>query len=233
MFLLKRLPSRRLELLFSLLLLLGCYGLIGLLQKQHTSELAFWLALLTLELLLPLVIGVLAAGLLAGDTALDILLTAHRPAWQVLAERLLFLTAVGVLTGGAGLLLSEGWGIMLPKDGVDRIFIWLSPMAFCLGLSSAVALLRGRMLDGILATMGMMGLSLIMLPLIPRGCAGNPAGTACAWWLASPIMTLGNAADAFWPLNRLTWLGAGLALLAISYILAQREEPLLHEVSTE
>lgn len=46
-------------------------------------------------------------------------------------------------------------------------------------------------------------------------------------------MTLGNAADAFWPLNRLTWLGAGLALLATSLILAQREEPLLHEVLTE
>jgi hypothetical protein len=233
MFLLKRLPSRRLELLFGLLLLLGCYGLIGVLQAQHIFEQASLLALLTLELLLPLTTGVLAAGLLAGDAALEILLTTHRPAWQVLAERILFLTAVGILAGGAGLLLSEGWGVMLPKDGADRIFIWLSPMVFCLGLSSTGALLRGRMLDGILATMGMMGMSLILLPLIPRGCAEDPAGTACAWWLASPIMTLGNATDAFWPLNRLTWLGAGLALLAISFILAQREEPLLHEVPTE
>jgi hypothetical protein len=233
MFLLKRMPTRRLELLFSLAVVLGMFGLVGVLQRSYAGELAYWLVLLILELILPIAIGTVAAGLLAGDPALDILLSAHRPGWQALVERMLFLGGVGILLGSTVLILAANWGIVLPKLGSDQIYIWLSPMVFCMGLSSAGALVRGRMLDGILLTIGVMGGSLIALTMIPRACAGNAPGEACAMWLLSPVMTLGNAGGAFWPLNRLLWLGLGASLIILSISLSKREEAILQEVASE
>jgi len=231
MLLIKRLPNRRVELFFQLLLVSGFIGLAGFLKSQWAGELAYWMALLTLELLLPVGTGLVGAGLLAGDPALDILLSAHRPAWQVLAERLLILGSIGFLSGSIALLLAQRWELMMPRTGTDQVFIWLSPMVLCMGLSSTVALLRGRMLDGVLATLGTMGTSLIALPQIPSLCAGSAQDADCMWWLASPLMTMGNPQSALWPLNRLIWLGLGVVLFALSLKLAQREEPLLHEVT--
>jgi hypothetical protein len=231
MLLIKRLPNRRVELLFQLLLVSGFIGLAGFLKSQWAGELAYWMAMLTLELLMPVGSGLVAAGLLAGDPALDILLSAHRPAWLVLVERLLIIGSIGFLSGSVALLLAQRWELMIPRSGTDQVFIWLSPMVFCMGLSSTVALLRGRMLDGVLVTFGAMGVSLIALPQIPNLCALSAQGADCLWWLASPLMTMGNPQAALWPLNRLIWLGLGAVLLALSLKLAQREEPLLHEVT--
>ena len=119
---------------------------VGALRQQ--MDLASLLALFTLELLLPLGMGLMAAGCLAGDPILEILLTAHRPAWQVLVERLAFLLALGGLLGWMALRLMESWQMPLPIRAEDRLFIWLSPLLFCLGLGSAIALLRGRTFDG-------------------------------------------------------------------------------------
>ena len=233
MLLLRRLPSRRVELLISLLLLLGCLALAGFLRDPYVNDAATLLILIILEVILPIGIGLLSAGLLAGDPALDLLLSAHRPAWQVLLERLLFLGAIGALFGSAALVAAERWALPLPKEGSARLYIWLSPVVFYMGLSSAVSLLRGRMQDGVLAVLGSMGVSVMLMSQIPRLCEGNLPGMPCIGWLASPMMTLGNPGDAYWPLNRLLWLGLGLALLALSLRLAQREEALLHEVSNE
>lgn len=223
--LIRRLPSRRLELGFCLGIVLGFFSLTWLTRQM--GDLNYWLGLISLEALLPLATGVVAAGLLAEDPVLEILLTAHRPAWQVLLERLVILTALGGLLGVSMMLAASRWGIAFPKDGVDRIFIWLSPMVFCLGLASAAALLRGRMLDGVLAVFIAFGASLLSPLQIQRLCAGHPAGTACAWWLACPTLTLASPLEPFWPHNRLLWLGLGVGLLAVSLVLAQREESLL------
>jgi hypothetical protein len=224
-FLFKRLPSRRLELVFCLGTVLGFFSLAWLTRQM--GDLNYWLGLITLEALLPLAVGVVAAGLLAEDPALEILLTAHRPAWQVMIERLVILAALGGLLGVSLTLAASKWGIAFPKDGVDRIFIWLSPMVFCLGLASAAALLRGRMLDGALAISIAIGASLLSPLQIQRLCAGRPEGTACAGWLPCPTLTLANPLEPYWPLNRLLWLGLGVGLLLASLFLAQREEPLL------
>lgn len=235
--LLRRLPSRRVELLISLLLLSGCLALAGFLRDPFAIEAAVLLILIILEVILPLAVGLLSAGLLAGDPALDILLSAHRPAWQVLLERLLFVGAIGALFGSAVWIAAERWALPLPQAGSARLYIWLSPMLFYMGLASAVSLLRGKMQDGVLAILGSMGVSVILLSQIPRLCAANPPGASdgspCIGWLASPMMTLGASGDAYWRVNRLLWLGLGLALLALSLRLAQREEPLLHEASNE
>ena len=231
--LLRWLPARRVELLVSLLLALGCFGLTGFLHEQSADEAALLLILVTLEIILPLAMGLLSAGLLAGDPALDLLLSAHRPAWQTLLVRLLFIGGVGVLLSSIALALVAYWDLALPKNGSAQIYIWLSPMVFYMGLSSAMALLRGRMMDGTLAALGVMGVSLMTVTQIPQLCAGNASGEPCIGWLTSPMMTLGNPADAYWPINRLFWLLIGVALLGLSLRLARREESLLHEMSKE
>lgn len=231
--LLKGLPYRRKELLAGLLLVTICFGLAGFMHAQGPEEFAQSLLLITLEIIIPLTIGSIAAGLLSGDPALDLLLCAHRPAWQTLLSRLLSIGIVGVVLCFSAIFLAAAWDLVLPADGADRLYIGLSPLVFYLGLSSAAALLRGRMMDGVLASLGVMGISLTLLLQIPQLCAANAPGAPCPAWLASPMMTLGNPVDAFWPLNRLVWLLLGLALLGLSLRLARREEALLQEVSTE
>ena len=230
---LRWLPFRRLELLVTLLLSLACLGLAAYVQAEMDERGAALIILITLEIILPMGMGLLAAGLLAGDPALDILLSAHRPAWQALLERLLFIAGAAVWVAWAALALASFWRLPLPKDGSAQLYIWLSPLVFNLGLAGAVSLLRGKMLDGALAVLGVMGASLMLLPQIPRLCAANPPTAPCIWWLVSPLMTLGNPGDAYWPLNRLLWLFVGLGLLALSRSLTRREEPLLHEVAAE
>lgn len=231
--LLKWLPSRRVELLFTLLVVAACFWAASFFESQHDLTVTALVMTITLEIVLPLGMGLMAAGLMANDPALDIVLSAYRPAWQALVERLLFIGGTGVLLGSAGLSLAALWDLPLSKEGSAQIYIWLSPMLFYLGVSSAVSLLRGRMLDGTLTTLGIMGLSLMLLVQIPLLCNGNAPGEPCIWWLASPIMTLGSPADVYWPVNRLLWLGLGAVLIYLSLRLTRREEPLLHEVSRE
>lgn len=224
--LLRRFPARRAELLGCLLVILGMLAGVGVLRMQIDT--ASLLALFTLELLLPLGMGLMAAGCLAGDPTLEILLTAHRPAWQVLVERLTFLLALGGLIGWLALRLFERWQLPLPIRVEDRLFIWLSPMLFCLGLGSAAALLRGRSLDGAMAVIAWMGGALVTVFFVTRSCAATPPGGFCIGWLFNPLATLGSGRGQVWAFNRLLWLSLGAGLLALSLYLARREEALLH-----
>ena len=224
--LLRRFPARRAELLGCLLVLLGMLAGVGALRMQ--MDLASLLALFTLELLLPLGMGLMAAGCLAGDPILEILLTAHRPAWQVLVERLAFLLALGGFIGWMALRLFERWQLPLPIRAEDRLFIWLSPLLFCQGLASAVALLRGRTLDGTVSVIALMGGALVTVSFVTHGCATTPPGGFCIWWLVNPLATLGGGLGHVWSFNRLLWLSLGVGLLVLSIYLARREEALLH-----
>lgn len=227
MILIRRLPVRRVELLFSLAAVLGSGSLVWV--ARPAGELSSWLALFILEALLPLAFGAVAAGLLAGDPAVELLLTAHRPAWVILAERLVYLLGVGGLTGLALHLTLRQWEVALPKESTDQLFIWLSPLVFCIGLGSAAALLRGRMLDGALAVILAVSAALLTLTQIPQLCPQASQQLACPGWLLSPTMTIGAAIDRYWGLNRLVWLAVGVGLLALSLRLARREEPLLQD----
>jgi hypothetical protein len=222
---LRRFPARRAELLGCLLILLCMLAGVGALRMQ--KDIAGLLSLFSLELLLPAGMGLMAASCLAGDPALEILLTAHRPAWQVLVERLIFLLALGGLLGWAALRLFERWQLPLPIRAEDRLFIWFPPLLFCLGLGSAASLLRGRALDGGMSVMALMGGALAGAPFVTRGCMATPPGGYCIGWLVNPLATLGGGLGQVWPLNRLVWLGLGVGLLALSIHLARREEALL------
>jgi len=207
--------------------------LVGLLHQA--GDLADLLDLATLEFILPLTLGLVAAGLLAGDPVIELLLTNQQPAWKVLLERVIYLFLVGAVLATILLVLSSRWQVPVPKESPDRLFIWLSPLAVCLGLGSAAALWRGRALDGVITVVIFMGGNLMLLSQIPRLCsttnnvgvsAANRGLGGCAWWLATPLMTLGNPVNGYWALNRILWLAVGVGLVVGSLFLARREEVL-------
>ena len=73
----KWLPVRRLELGLTTLFILGLLLVVRWTRDQQPGPVV---ALVTLEVLLPFAVGVTAAGLLAGDPALDLLLSVPQPA---------------------------------------------------------------------------------------------------------------------------------------------------------
>lgn len=223
----KALPGRRRE----VGLITGLIGgLVVLIWRIGTGGAG--IALLGLEVLLPLGPAIVAAGLLAEDPLLDLLLSVPQPARRTLGHRL----AV-VLGWGAGLSLSlqagAAWaGIALPRAGPTQTLIWVTPLILYTGLATAGALIRGRMLDGVTLALAVWTGSLLTLPLLRVACAEAPA-SGCLLALASPAMTQLLPTDPLWLLNRGLWLGVGSLLLSLGWVLTQQEERLLAAVGSE
>jgi hypothetical protein len=205
------------------MLVLGLLIPIWWTREQQTGPL---LALLMLELLLPLCVGAVAAGLLAGDPTLDLLLSAPQPLWRTLARRLAVVLGWGAVLG---LIVQGGidmWELPLAVQGLSKVLIWATPMLFLTGVATAGALVRGQVTDGLIAILAMLGWALFIMPYIRRVCAQAPS-EQCAAALVTPAMTLMRPLDRYWPLNRLIWLIAGLLLLAAGLALTSREERLV------
>jgi hypothetical protein len=219
----KLLPSRRLELLLATALVAGLLLLVWINRKG--AAVSSNLVLTLLEVLLPPMLGIIAAGLLANDPAIDLLLSVPQPAPRTLTYRLLILLGYGAIMNLIALWLVHLWKIELPIIGMRQSLIWLTPVLAMTGLASAAALVRGRMLDGMAAVLALWGVSIVLLPLVIRLCDG--AGTQrCALALAHPMMTTMRPNDPNWLLNRALWLGIGGASLIIGLWLARREEQL-------
>lgn len=220
---LRQLPRHRQELGLATLIVLGSLVPIRFYRNHQMGP---TLALLVLESLLPLAVSSVAAGLLAGDPALDLLLSVPQPAARTLAGRLAVVLACGGLLGITVQGLVGAWEILLPVRGWLRIWIWLTPTLLLTGISTAGALVRGRMVDGLVAVLSVWGGALLITPYIGQLCPPAPT-QRCAVALATPAMTLLRPGDPYWPLNRLIWLGVGLLLLVIGLALAGREERLV------
>ncbi len=82
-----------------------------------------------LELVFPVPVAVLASAAFAGDPAREVVCTAERPIWQIVASRLAIV--LGLLVAMA--LLFDGYlavlNIPLPGDGgwLEQQLVWLSP----------------------------------------------------------------------------------------------------------
>jgi hypothetical protein len=224
---LKHLPGRRLELGLTTLLLAGLAVIIGRNRDGGPG-----LTLLTLELLLPLGAAIVAAGLLAEDPALDLLLSVPQPAPRTLVHRVGTILAWSALLGLSLQGWAWGWAIPLPIHGALQVLIWLTPTVLYTGLATAGALLRGRMLDGVAAAFGVWAASVFTLPALRDACSTAPA-TGCLAALASPALTQLLPGDPYWLLNRALWLGLGSLLLSGGLWLAHNEERLLTAVGTE
>jgi hypothetical protein len=205
------------------MLVLGLLIPIWWTREQQTGRV---LALVALELLLPLCVGTVAAGLFAGDPALDLLLSTPQPPWHTLAQRLAVVLGWGAVLG---LIVQGGtdmWELPLAAHGLSQVLIWATPMLFLTGVATAGALVRGLVTDGLIAILVVLGWALSIIPYIRRVCAQAPS-EQCVAALVTPAMTLMRPLDRYWPLNRLIWLTAGLLLLAAGLVLTRREERLV------
>ena len=222
--LLKPLPGRRLELGLTVLSIVGLSILIWWRREDPAMRSA--LVLTTLELMLPLGLGIVTAGLLADDPALDLLLSVPQPAPRTLTQRLGIVLGCGLALSLAVQGLADLWGIPLPIRGLQQILIWATPTSFLTGIAVASSLVRGRMSDGLTAVLGAWGAMLVSIPIVDRACL-LLAGKRCVGALFCPALTQIRPLDGNWALNRLIWLSAGLLLLGIGLALAGDEERLV------
>lgn len=225
----RRLPERHVELLVLALLTLGAICLLWLMRLQEESA---RFTLIFLEIMLPVGGGLATSGLLAEDPVLELLLSAPRPNRNTLAERVLIAMGISVFLAGSVNFLTGRWGIPLPLTGARQLLVWISPLVFFGGLSSATALLRGRALDGSLAVVGACGFFLVVTPMLVSPCR-ELQGNACPKALLTPLITFILPQAPNWLANRFLWLSLGILLLLVSLRLSGREEHLIQGVQPE
>lgn len=225
---LKYLPGRRTELLLVTVLIVALVGLM----LVNTSA-APLVVVLTLEALLPIALGVIVAGLLANDPALDLLLSVPQPAPRTLATRLLVVLGCGAALGLLVQAVVWAWALPLSLSWARQLFVWGTPIVWWTGLATASALVRGRMRDGLTVTLGTWGGMVAWLQIIQRNCIMFQPTERCPIAITSPMMTLVRPFDGGWPLNRAIWLLLGLALLAVGLSLARHEERLTQAAQSE
>lgn len=226
---LRSFPGRQIELGLTVFLAIGMILAIWWNRAEPTGAV---LVLVTLEILLPFAFGTVAAGLLADDPAIDLLLTVPQPAPRTLGRRLGTLLGLAALVSGAIQLLAAAWGIQLPIRGIDQLAIWTVPTLLFSGIATVSALVRGRILDGLAAVLGAWGAMLITMPFITTICE-ETAAQSCAVAVFSPAMTVLRPLDAGWGLNRGVWGSVGLILLMCGIILARNEERLVNVARAE
>ena len=146
--LIRRLTFRRLEMSFGSVVIIG---LTGLMWQKGASEEGIWIAIFILEFMLPITAGMITSGLLAGDPVIELLMSASRSAARILLERLTTVVGLGSLLAGLVMFVAKLRLISLPQPGIEGLFTWLSPMLFFAGVGTTGALLRGRMVDGVIA----------------------------------------------------------------------------------
>ena len=124
-------------------------------------------------------------------------------------------------------VLAGTWGIYLPYHGIRMAFTWFSPLVFYVGLAGCFALLRGRMLDGVIACLVAGGGSLLCIPLITSLCESASLEKGCSAAIFLPMMTSSLPLDPYWPANRVFWLFIGASLLGMSAWLTRQSERLI------
>lgn len=217
------------ELLVLALLTLGAICLLWLMRSQAEAS---RLAIIALEIMLPVGGGLVVPGLLAEDPALELLLSAPRPSRRTLAERLSLALGISAFFAASLNLLAGRWGIPIPHTGARQLLIWITTLVFFSGISSAAALLRGRALDGSLAVLAVCGFFLITTPLLLSACADHQ-GDVCIWVFFTPLLTYLQPQAPGWLASRLLWLCLGFLLLLISLRFSGREEQLIQTLQPE
>jgi len=227
---LARLPYRRSEILIAVLLMSGMIGLLWLTRRGDSGT---RISIAAIEIFLPTLMGIIAAGLLADDPVLELLLTAPRPTQYILVDRIIVVLGFGAIFGIAVQLLTKTWGIFLPHEGINQAFIWISPLVFYTGASSAVSLVRGRMLDGVMLCLVVSVAALLSGPIIAASCQGSLLISGC--WLAvlNPLMTSSTPYAPFWPVNRVLWFVLGVLLVGASLFLAGNGERFFRDTPVE
>lgn len=172
-----------------------------------------------LELLTPLPLVLVSAGLLQGDVALPLIVATRTRISSLLVARWA-LALAGALVVPAALHLVAAVTDLGSSPGV---LTWLAPAAFLGALSILTAALTTSSSAGIGAAIGYWALSLLLTPVLREACAGVLPGvcTVAVW---SSSYGLISAAGTGWEANRAVLLLAAVALLAMTCVLYRNPE---------
>jgi len=170
-----------------------------------------------LNVVLPLMAGVLAASVVVEDPALELQLATPRPPWWLLLERLLLLlglTAVAALAYQA-LLAAAGMDAGFLGNPLARQLVWLVPSLALMGLASVVALAFAQGMPGALVV-GAMWLFQI---LFRDWLAASP-------WARFVFLFMGgmHPESPDLPANYLCLLALAAAFAVLAALMLQREE---------
>ena len=226
LWLIRWLPNHQLDLLLTAIWGFGMIGVIWVYQDTIPSL----LLLATMELLLPSILSILAAGLIINDPVLDILLSVSQPIWHTIMQRFLLICAIAGLLGVTYQILANTWVKEMPILGWQQTLIWGAPTLFYMGLATIVAIIRGYT-NALVVALGFWGVNLLSLALIPTACRSVALNQTCWSAVISPVLTLLRPQDPNWLLNRFIWLSIGLLCLLGTLVLARREERLITAAS--
>jgi hypothetical protein len=193
----------------------------------HTFN-QFDMTISILELVFPVPVAVLASAAFAGDPAREVVCTAERPVWQIVASRVAIV--LGLLVAMA--LLFDAYlavlKIPLPGDGgwLEQQLVWLSP-SLVLVFASLLASLWSRS-----ATIGAsVALGVWLLEIILHDFLLSNAVLQGFWLEASRrsflFATLWEKGAPFWLLNREVLIGIAAALALACFWRMSRSEWLL------
>jgi hypothetical protein len=167
-----------------------------------------------LELVFPVPVAVLASAAFAGDPAREVVCTAERPVWQIVASRIA--VVLGLLVVMA--VLFDGYlaalRIPLPGEGnwLEKQFVWLSPSVVLIFASLLASLWSRSATVGASVAVGVWLLEIVLHSLLLSDTV------LPGFWLDASqriflFATLWEKGAPFWLLNR-EWLIGTAAVLA-------------------
>lgn len=194
--------------------LAGVLALILLRPDGSAAE-----ARVLLELLTPLPLVLVSAGLLQSDTALALIVATRTRISSLLVARW-SLALAGALVVPAALHLVAA---VTEIGGSISVLTWLAPAAFLGALSILTAALTTSSTAGIGASIGYWAVSLLLTPVLREACGSIMPGV-CAVAVWSSAYGLIAAAGTGWEANRAALLLAAAAILVITCVLYRNPE---------
>jgi hypothetical protein len=128
------------------------FAIVTALMRNSSSF--FSVATAYLGFVLPLIGGVMGAYAVLDDFALELQMTAPRPAWLLLAERLGTIFVIQALAALTFQVYLAALGVDLsPLGGLSaRQAVWAAPSLACIGLSSALSFVVAQSLPAAMVT---------------------------------------------------------------------------------
>lgn len=169
-----------------------------------------------LELIFPVPVAVLASATFAGDSAREVVCSAERPVWQIVASRLAVVLGLLVVMAALFDAYLAVLNIPLPGDGgwIERQLVWLSP-SLVLVFASLLASLWSRS-----ATVGAsVAVGVWLLEIILHQLLVNDGVLHGVWLDVSQriflFATLWEYSAPYWLMNRVVLIGIAI-LLAVA-----------------
>ena len=169
-----------------------------------------------LELIFPVPVAVLASATFAGDSAREVVCSAERPVWQIVASRLAVVLGLLVVMAVLFDAYLAVLNIPLPGDGgwIERQLVWLSP-SLVLVFASLLASLWSRS-----ATVGAsVAVGVWLLEIILHQLLVNDGVLHGVWLDVSQriflFATLWEYSAPYWLMNRVVLIGIAI-LLAVA-----------------